>query len=435
MTLRGRSLPSPLRLALLLALGACTEKLTAPGVCPDFCPGGSIQVEDTVLTDVIVRDSAFRGYLEAYQGEVLPVADIPGVVDVRAIFRMIAMFTRVQPNPADTTTVPITVDSARLRLILEHRDTNATNLRLKIYRLPVDIDTLTTFAQLDPWFTDSLVDSINVSALYALPGSYDSLTTDTVRTDPSTGQELRINATSGITMLVLPFDTSQARFLEADSGRVAYGVRVAADTLASVALGANDIVFNRDASILWFYSYPFDADSTVHTSQSRETFFDSFVMDPPTPALDSNLAVGGVPAARSLLRVTMPSFLRDTADVVRATLVLVPAAAVQGAAGDSFTVVTRPVVADLGPKSPLLTNSALFGSTIIRIGSTDTVRIEVTNMIRTWAFDTSAVTTFVLGQVPEAANYTEIRFYSTRAPAFRPALHVTYVRRFPFGAP
>jgi len=37
--------------------------------------------------------------------------------------------------------------------------------------------------------------------------------------------------------------------------------------------------------------------------------------------------------------------------------------------------------------------------------------------------------------VPEAASFTEIRFYSSRAPAFRPALHVTYVKRFPFGTP
>jgi hypothetical protein len=41
----------------------------------------------------------------------------------------------------------------------------------------------------------------------------------------------------------------------------------------------------------------------------------------------------------------------------------------------------------------------------------------------------------MLGQVPEAASYTEIRFYSSRAPALRPALHVTYVKRFPFGLP
>jgi hypothetical protein len=38
----------------------------------------------------------------------------------------------------------------------------------------------------------------------------------------------------------------------------------------------------------------------------------------------------------------------------------------------------------------------------------------------------------MLGQVPEAASFTEIRFYSS-ARRVRPALHITYVKRFPFG--
>jgi len=41
------------RLALLLALAGCTEQITAPGVCPDFCPGGQIVVVDTIFGDII----------------------------------------------------------------------------------------------------------------------------------------------------------------------------------------------------------------------------------------------------------------------------------------------------------------------------------------------------------------------------------------------
>jgi hypothetical protein len=173
----------------------------------------------------------------------------------------------------------------------------------------------------------------------------------------------------------------------------------------------------------------------VHTTAQRGAFFDSFVFTPPTPALDSNLAVGGVPAARSLLRVAIPGLLRDSADVVRATLILVPVGPVPGASGDSFTVVARPVLADLGGKSPLSSNAAFFSLQTVHLNDADTVRIDMTNLIRTWTLDTTATTAFVLGQLPEAAAYTQLRFYSTRTPAFRPALHVTYVRRFAFGAP
>jgi len=63
------------------------------------------------------------------------------------------------------------------------------------------------------------------------------------------------------------------------------------------------------------------------------------------------------------------------------------------------------------------------------------VNIELTNLVRAWSLDTTMTTAFILGQVPEATSYSEIRFYSSRAPAFRPGLHVTYVKRFRFGEP
>lgn len=416
--------------------GACGEESTAPGNCPDFCPGGQIEMHDTLLTDVIVRDSAFRDYLRADEAEALAVADIPGVVDSRAILRMAEMFTRVVQTSSDTVTVPITVDSARLRLNIVRRDTNTANLRLAIYRLPLTIDSATTFAELTGPFTDSLIDSVDVSDLLARPPIADSLTLalwgDTIRTD-SAGHVLQISRFDSSLILHVTLDTAQARFVVADSGKVAYGVRVAADSLASVSLGSNN-VFDRSATIRWFYQYQGDT-SVVAADAFRGTTFDSFVFDPPNAVVGDDLVVGGAPSARSLLRVTMPSFLRDTADVIRATLMLVPITPVQGVVGDSFTVIARPVQADLGGKSPLSSATGLFGQATIHIGSADTVRIELSDLIRAWAIDTTAATALVLGQVPEASSYTEIRFYSSRTPAFRPALQVTYVRRFPFGVP
>src|SRR2546429_9683196 len=84
-------------------------------------------------------------------------------------------------------------------------------------------------------------------------------------------------------------------------------------------------------------------------------------------------------------------------------------------------------------KSPL--SSAFSATRTIHIGAADTVTIELTDLVRAWAQDTTAQTAFFLAHVPEAASFTEIRFYSSRAPGFRPALHITYVKRFPFGTP
>jgi hypothetical protein len=422
------------RFALLLALGACTEQVTAPGACPDYCPGGSISVVDTIF-DAIERDSAFSGYLNASEGVALPVADLPGTVDSRAIFRLSGIPDRVRNRAGDSTTVPTTLDSARLRLEIVHRDTGTTNLWFKLYRMPVAIDTTTTFADLVPAFTDSILDSVNVSALLTLPPISDTATVriwgGTIQTD-SAGHVLVTDADSNL-VLWIALDSAQARYVAADTGRVAYGVRVSADTLASISLGANE--GSRGPAITWFFNYPDTSAVPRDTSVNRGAPFDSFVFDPPTPPIDSNLAVGGVPAARSLLRVVIPPQLRDSADVVRATLILVPVGPVPGARADSFSVLARPVVADLGAKSPLGINSAFFGVETVRLNSSDTIRIEMTNLIRSWAVDTSATTAFVLSQAPEAGSYTQIRFFSTRAPAFRPALHVTYVRRYAFGTP
>ncbi|HEY3279427.1 MAG TPA: hypothetical protein VGJ83_02860 [Gemmatimonadales bacterium] len=429
------------RLALVLALAACTDKLVAPGACPDFCPSGTIVTADTILTDVIARDSSFRGYLRGDRGSALAVADLPGVVDSRAIMLMNKMNTRVAPKPPDTATVPISVDSSWLRVHIVRRDTNTANLWLKLYRLPLTIDSTITFAALAPAFADSLIDSVNVDSLLARPLIEDTATVriwgDTIRTD-SAGHVLQVADADSSLILYFLLDTLQAPFSVADSGQLAFGVRVAADSLASISLGSNDVL-NRDAVLRRFYHYvktiDSTTDSTIYATADREVLFDGFVFDPPNPALDSNLTVGGVPSARSLVRVAFPSFLRDSTDIVRATLILVPVGPALGAAGDSFAVLARPVIADLGGKSPLRTEPEVFGITTIHLNTADTVRIEVTDMLRLWSADTAAATALMLSQAPEAATYTQARFYSSRTPAFRPALRITYVKRYPFGVP
>ena len=427
----------------LLAAAACTEEATAPGDCPNFCPGGQIVIHDTIFTDIIERDSSFSGYVAAFHAAAAAAADLPGV-ESRPFFLLRAMITRVQPRAADTTTVPIAIDSARLRLSIVRRDKNATNLRLRLFQLPLTVDSTSDFASLDPYFSGPVVDSVNVSDLLARPAIGDTATVriwgDSIRTD-SAGHVLQISRADSALHLFFSLDTLQAPFSEPDSGKLAFGVEVAADSLASILIGTNESVSNG-AVIKWFYHYSVPdtlpaPDSVAHDSSARAPSFDGFVFNPPTAPLDSNLAVGGIPSARSLLRVAIPAFLHDSIDVVRATAILVPVAAVQGTPIDSFIIRARPVLTDLGGKSPLSTATSDWAHVVIHTGSgsPDTVRIELTNMVRTWVADTTRPTAFFLNQLPEATSFTEIRFYASRNPAFRPALQVTYVKRFPFGAP
>ena len=426
----------------IAAWTGCTEQIIAPGNCPDFCPNGQIVLHDTIFTTIIELDSAFRGYLQAYQSGTATAADLPGVQS-RAIFVLRPMDTRVAPNPPDTTTVPIFVDSSRLSLTMLRRNQATTNLWLKLYAIPTTTDSTTSFASLDPAFAVAPIDSVNVSDLLSLPIITDTVNEgvwgDTlIRTD-SAGHVLVTADSARILRLFFDLDTLQAPFVVADSGRLGFGIRVTADSLASAAFatteaGAGELALTR----FYHYTKPDTVsgtpDSVKYASLVRAPRLDSFVFDPPSAPLDSNLTVGGVPSARSLIRVNIPPFLHDSIDVVRATAVLVPVAPVPGAASDSFRVLARAVLADLGAKSPTAVDPS--GIAVVHPGSTDTVRIDITSLVRGWTLvDTTAATAFFLSQFPEATSFTEIQFYSSRAPAFRPALHVTYIKRFPFGQP
>lgn len=410
--------------AATLATAACVERMIAPGQCPEFCPSGSIQMVDTLLPTNVARDSAYRGYWEAHQARAMYVADVPGVVDSRAILVTSPFGPRVTLG-GDTISDPIVAsDSLRLSFAITRRDTAVHNLTIRFYRLSRNIDSTTTFADLAGPFAAAPLRTVNLDSLLAKTGGLDSATGDSISVD---------TATHRVTVRV-KFDSLQARYVAADSGRLGIGVRVGADAPTSIALGTGE--GGLAASGTWFVTVdsitPTDT-TPVHHSYPASSTFDSFVFVPPAAPLDSTLAVGGVPSARSLLRVTLPRAIRDSAHIIRATLLLVPAVPARGAPVDSFVIGAHAVLSDFGAKSPTL--DATPDTAVIRVGATDMVEIEVTNLLQSWASDTLAPTALMLRARDEGVNPAEIRFYPSAARAYAPALHVTYARRFPFGEP
>ena len=417
------------RLALggvvVLLVAACVERFTAPGHCPDFCPSGQITVVDTLLATSINRDSAYRGYVVAYQSSLMLAANLPGATDTldgRPIFRFTGYGPRLQLSSVDTSTGPILgADSARLQLYIVRRDTANHNLRLQLYRLPITIDTTTTFGAVTGPFTDSLVRTVNVDTLLAQPGRKDTVTGDTAAV---------VDTVNHTVLLSLKLDTAAARYVATDSGHVAYGIRIAADTLASIAFGKGSF----GPVLQWHIRVDSLGATVARTPAALPARLATFVFAPPPAPLDSTLAVGGVPSARSLLRVAFPKFIRDSSQIIRGTLFLVPAVAARGVPADSFVMEARTVLADFGPKSPI--DSRLDDPIVIHPGSTDTVKIEVTNVLQLWAADSTHPTVFLLRPQAEAQYLGEIRFYPSKASvSLRPMLQVTYVKRFPFGAP
>ncbi|HEU5170287.1 MAG TPA: hypothetical protein VFU46_07105, partial [Gemmatimonadales bacterium] len=152
-----------LTLALAVALGACQEQLTQPGQCPELCPGGIPDVIEEVIDAAPGLDSAFVGYAQRGDGQVLLVsAGIPSPADTN--LAVVVFAPRPDSIRFRDTLRTYTVDSIRLGVGLIARDTLVRNLRFDLYRLPATLDTTAlTFASVSPLVAPgSLVASIAV---------------------------------------------------------------------------------------------------------------------------------------------------------------------------------------------------------------------------------------------------------------------------------
>lgn len=411
------------------ALVACTDVPSAPGKCPDFCPVDSIAVIDTVL-DVIRGDSAYRGYETPQTARTLLAVNVPGYPDSRPIFRLLPVAPRIRPFASDTTTQAWAPGRAQLVLTIELRDTLTRNLQIGIYRLPDAKDSAATFADLQTAFGLAPVRTVNVDSLLALPNHVDSATGDSA----IVGDTIAHSAT-----LYLALDTALVKYDPTDSGQVSFGLRVSADTLAYIPFGSLD--GGSPPQINWYQDFD-SSGTTVTRRQGARARWDTFVTDSAPAGVDSLLVVGGMPSARTLLRFDIPRNIIDSTQVVRATLELVPARPAPWAPGDSVFVETSRVTADFGAKSPIAIPLSVLDSTAATImkvptGSTDTVKVEVTRLVRFWqAVDTTAPRALLLwAGGAEGTTFSELSFFSTRSTAYRPKLHLTYVPRYGYGAP
>src|SRR5256885_7672360 len=151
--------------------------------------------------------------------------DTTATLDGRPISRFNGFGPRLPVSSVDTGQIR-GADSARLQLYIVRRDTATHNLRLQFYRLPTTIDTTTTFDAVEAPFANVPVKRVNVDTLLAQPGGK----------DPVTGDSVVVDTVNHRWLLSLKFDAAAARYDgTSDSGAVAYGIRIAADTRASLA--------------------------------------------------------------------------------------------------------------------------------------------------------------------------------------------------------
>lgn len=382
------------------AVLACQQTITAPGACPEFCPTTQIEMVDSLLIGVIDQDTSHQGYVPAHTAILMQVAT-GGGQESRVLLRF-RRFGDAIPITTTATAPVVERDSFRLDLIVTRRSADVSGLGITVYRIPTSIDSLTTFDAVAPFFDDSLIVGV------VLVPEPDSTGSDTIST----------------VLLAAAFPT----FVE-DAREITIGLAIRSTTPLFATLGTEDGV--RGAGITRFVKADSADGQLTPASDFRAVAFDTFVHTDPAPPQPATLTVGGTPSTRSFLRLNIPSFVIDSSQVLGAKLLLVPVEPVLGAPGDTFNLIANALSADFGPKSPLLI--ALDSSAIgipVAVGTSDTIALDITSILRRWQNNPDQVRTLVLRLRTEAATFAELRVGSSQRVGAAPSLRVTYVPPF-----
>jgi len=387
-------------LSLCLLVVGCVEDIAAPGACPDYCPNTRIVVVDTVITASIDRDSSFAGYFPTYEAGSIQLTT-GGVVESYGVVRFRTFAEEVCFDTAASDLRPIlAVDSFKVHINFEARSPGTGDFELVLFRLPASVDTTTTYADLQSFFNDST----ELAAVAVTSGmSEDSVT---------------------VTLAPDVFPT-----LEEDSSVAAVGISMRSVEPAFVNLQSRNRSFEyqRITRFVQVDSADGQPAARVDTTYSA---FDSFVFSDLPPLGPNALPVGGTPSTRTFLHATLPSRIVDSSSVIRATLLLVPAEPVVGAPGDTIRILAEGLAADIGPKSPIIqipADSIDFFSGLAHVGSTDTLRIDVTHIIAPWKDNPSASRSFMLRAYLEGGTIGEFRFNSSASVVGAPALQISFI--------
>jgi hypothetical protein len=401
---------------LIGVMTACQERLTSPADCPALCPGGSVQVFDTLVTAVALRDSSFpahkdsaNGYIARGQGPALLVSNGYAASEDRAVYRFNARGDSIVVR--DTLRAYV-VDSVLVNLTLVARDTLVDGLKIYLYRMPGAVDSTATFAGIESEFVDSnFIDSI------AVP---DTLNRGAIQTILRGG------------------DVDRLRLRPGGDSVLAFGLRMTAVTPTGIRMGA--LASGSGASFTSYVTVDVpDTGAVRNQILTRSTDFNTFVTQNPVVPDDTLLTVGGEPSSRALVRFGLTDAFLDSTTIVRATLELTPVRPIIGLSTDLSGLQVIPVVGDLGAKSPLTTDTSFIRVDTLPTVESDTVKIEMTRIVQLWQSARTRPQSIFIRMTPEGATFARAVFFSTRSSAggvlVAPRLRITFQRSFPFENP
>ena len=360
-------------------------------------------IRDTVLDPIPDADSSFEGYVLPGQGTTIRVSNGLPASEDRGVIRF---NTRPDSLFLRDTLRTYTIDSATIEFTITRRDTTVGGLKMYLYRLPATTDTSATFAQVAADLTPgNLLDSVLVD---------DTADTPLVR------------------VVFKDTTTYKVSIPAADSGVLAIGLAMAAASPTGCGSAPSSPAPPRRSS----------PPSSTWTSRIRRCRSGRFMLNPKfsdfvsqnPPTLDPDLlTTGGAPSARSLLRFDWPNFIRDSGQLVRVTLELIPTAPINGLPNDPAFLEARIVLSDLGSKSSL--SQSTFAEFELPEASSDTVNFEIVSLLSAWQTIPTIPHALSLSLTPEGSSFTRATFGSTRTPGKKPRLKVTYAVPFRFARP
>jgi hypothetical protein len=404
-------------LSIVAFAAACTESLDTSVGCPDLCSNQQGQIE-TITIDPVVLDTTVSAATGLGTEQSMLLATRGDTVDSRAVIRFDSIPERYIKSPTDTPLVSV-VDSARLRLRV---DTVGAKLpgpvTIEAYDVNTDAPDTVTSAVAALFTPDRLI----TSKTFATADFKDSINIEIPGEAivARRGQRLRIG------LRALAQGSVQFRIFSVEAG------------------GGAQLYFraDKDTTIKPFILAP---NSRTPTNQATIAFslsdYSVLVKGPP-PGPPEALNVGGLPARRVYMRFDVPKFISDTAQIVRATLLLTQRPDLSGEVGDTVRVIANVSLATKSVTDLSRAAQIVAGTTLdtLKISPADSglKTLEVAQVIALWRSQNSEDTprALILVSTTEGLAAMQARFFSIEAaPNLRPRLRISYSTRKTRGLP
>ncbi|MEO8576657.1 MAG: hypothetical protein ABI556_08160 [Gemmatimonadales bacterium] len=398
---------------------ACTEKLDNSAGCPILCPDQGGEIE-TVTLDAVSLDSTVSALTGQGTETSLFLANRGDTLDSRAVIRFDSIPARFVKPGSDTTSFEIQPDSVVLRMIV---DTVGGKIPGAVTLDLYDVDTNAADSLVAPVAALFRSDRLIVSTTLEKTALKDTIR---VTLPPATIggrklQRLRIGIRARSTGSV------QFRLLSQEGATTPTQLtyRVSPDTTVS------KVTLNP------YSKTPANQPIIANALADYTLLVKGTPVGPPT-----TLNIGGLPASRVYMRFIVPSFLIDSVDVVRATLLLTQLPNSGLDATDTVRIIPNVSLAAVA-----VTDLAKAAQ-ITALGSTDTLKVEpggsgvrsaeVASIVGIWRFqkETDTPRAIILVSTREGQSPLEGRFYSIEAsPDRRPRLRISYSTRKSTGLP